>query len=343
MLTEMVIMQKNILGKTIILSIIIVLPGCTHRSNIIVKKIKVGLQKEQTDISDHVHIQPPPITVWIHGTMFLKKPFFHEIFQKDASLNLAIYANKKFYSHQIAEALYMQDPAQYPLETAYAFAWSGMLSAAARLDAAKKLYNQLITLIDKYVLRWNVYPQIRIIAHSHGGNVALNLALVEKIYQRGLKINTLLLLACPVQKETMPYAASNIFEHMYSLYSALDIVQVIAPQQGVSKVPFSKRIFPIDLKVLQAQVKINGRAIFHTDFTSKYFVQSIPSILSELYMLEAHYGAYIMKKIVFCISVCKQKISKHSSVRARKRYLVKKRVYVSDLFRKKNFLPIYLS
>lgn len=334
-------MQKNSLGKTIIILVIIMsLPSCTHQSSIVTKKVIVKTHQQDSSIIGNQ--EPPPINIWIHGTMFLKKPFFHEVFAQDSVLNLAIYMHKDFYTHQIAELLHQQDPNQFPLETLYAFAWSGRLSAIARFDAAKKLYNQLIILIERYKKKWAIYPKIKIIAHSHGANVALNLGLVEKIYQKGLKINTLLLLACPVQKETMPYAASKEFEHIYSLYSSLDMVQVIAPQQGSTKKPFSKRMFPGHLKVVQAKVKLNGKAIFHTDFTSKYFIQSIPLLLTELDILEKAYTQYIAKKIVLHITLQKQRSKRHNFISARKRYPLQKKLYVQNLFKKKHFTHIYL-
>ncbi|RTL05869.1 hypothetical protein EKK58_06550 [Candidatus Dependentiae bacterium] len=334
-------MQKKILEKAfIMLGVILMLPGCTHRSHIVTKRIIVEIGKKN-DVSFCAQ-EPPPITIWIHGTMFLKKPFFHEIFAQDALLNLAIYMDKDFYSHQIAELLYQQDPGQFPLETLYAFSWSGKLSAMSRFDAAKKLYHQLIELIEKYKKKWALYPKINIIAHSHGANVALNLGLIEKIYQKKLKIDTLLLLACPVQKETMHYAGSKEFRRIYSLYSSLDMVQVIAPQQGSTKKPFSKRIFPGHLKVVQAKVKLNGKAIFHTDFTSRYFIQSIPSLLEKLHELEEDYAQYVAKKIVLHIILQKQKSKYYNVATARKRYPLKKKLYAQNLFKKKDFRDIYL-
>jgi uncharacterized protein YbaR (Trm112 family) len=274
--------------------------------------------------------------------VFLKRPLFHEFFQQDSTLNLAIYMNKKFYPHKLAELLYEQDPEQFPLETLYAFGWSGKLSAVARFDAAKKLYYQLITLVEKYKTKWNIYPPIRIIAHSHGANVALNLALIEQMYKQGLKVHTLLLLACPVQKETMAHVMSEHFEHLYSLYSALDMVQIIAPQQGISKLPFSKRLFPPRFNLVQGKVKLNGKAMFHTDFTSRLFIQSIPTLLNELQYIEKNYISYSEKNILLHITSHKKKNAHVISRNIRKRYPIKQKIYVHDLLRKKNFLPIYL-
>ncbi|HTM06555.1 MAG TPA: hypothetical protein VL201_04920 [Patescibacteria group bacterium] len=303
-------------------------------------KIKV---EPNTEKNISIDIQKPPfITIWIHGTVFLKKPLFHELFQQNSVLNLAIYMNKKFYPHKLAELLYEQDPEEFPLETLYAFGWSGKLSASARFDAAKTLYNQLLLLIKKYKAKWNTYPSIRIIAHSHGANVALNLAFIEQMYQQGLKIHTLLLLACPVQKETVSFAMSKQFEHLYSLYSPLDIVQIIAPQQGTSKLPFSKRIFPPHSNLVQAKVRLNGKAMFHTEFTSELFIRSIPSLLRELQAIEKDYTSYSEKKVLLHITSKKKKNIQYELCNIRKRYPTKKKTYVYDLLRKKNFLPIYL-
>ena len=82
----------------------------------------------------------------------------------------------------------------------YTFGWSGLMSAKDRYAEAVELYRQLIPVYAAFEQR-GIKPNIRIVAYSHGGNVALNLALAR---QRNptlphLTVNELVLLGMPVQ------------------------------------------------------------------------------------------------------------------------------------------------
>lgn len=57
----------------------------------------------------------------------------------------------------------------------YLFGWSGFLSQKRRRLEAVRCYNQLFEKI-KFYQHLGFNPKIRILAHSHGGNLALNLA-----------------------------------------------------------------------------------------------------------------------------------------------------------------------
>ncbi|QQR48644.1 hypothetical protein IPF37_03705 [bacterium] len=62
----------------------------------------------------------------------------------------------------------------------YAFGWSGLMSQQRRRSEAIRLYNSLIE--EQERLRTEgINAKIRIIAHSHGGNLALNLGGIGKI------------------------------------------------------------------------------------------------------------------------------------------------------------------
>jgi hypothetical protein len=56
----------------------------------------------------------------------------------------------------------------------YVFGWSGLLSQKRRRKEAVRLYNSLIEERDK-LIDLGFEPKIRIISHSHGGNLVLNL------------------------------------------------------------------------------------------------------------------------------------------------------------------------
>jgi hypothetical protein len=60
----------------------------------------------------------------------------------------------------------------------YTFGWSGLMSQKQRRKEAIRFYNALSDEVAKYE-KEGMHPKIRVIAHSHGGNLALNLGAVK--------------------------------------------------------------------------------------------------------------------------------------------------------------------
>lgn len=257
------------------------LPCCTHRSRVIAKKIALPYSTKGTAIRLPL-AGPPPITIWIHGTRF--RPPFDNLLIKKGILRNASILKKRSYTYQIATILDEADPTIFPLETFYSFTWSGGISNQERLLAAQLLYTQLQHIIAEYMQKWEVYPVIRMISHSHGGNVALNMVKIEEQTKplHPLIIDTFIMLACPVQNNTMHLTQNSMFHSIYSLYSSLDMVQVIAPQRFYGMLPFSYRKFPKHANIIQAKIRMNGHAVFHTEFTTKRFFKSLPLIIKTL-------------------------------------------------------------
>lgn len=110
-------------------------------------------------------------------------------------------------------------------ETYALFGWSGLLSQKARKDSGFELYKALINYQKEQRLNGKKDARIRLITHSHGGNVALWLAEAEAIYQEGLTIETLVMLGAPIQEETAQYIASPVFSSIFLGYSTGDSVQ----------------------------------------------------------------------------------------------------------------------
>lgn len=61
----------------------------------------------------------------------------------------------------------------------YTFGWSGILSSIKRRNDSLRLYNTLSDEVARYY-KMGIKPKIRLICHSHGGNVALNLGMVHE-------------------------------------------------------------------------------------------------------------------------------------------------------------------
>lgn len=237
-------------------------------------------------------VQEKTITVWIHGTrQFFSRYFLHNFFEIPKGLNNAKTIEEQLHTREIAEILHNNAPEKFPLEDLYFYGWSGNLSFKARHEAARILYNLLQALVEEYKKNYGDTPKIRIISHSHGGNIALNLARFNE--NLGLVVNELVLLACPVQSHTCYLTSHPTFEKVYSLYSRFDSLQVIDPQQayywlnvdlGASTSKpnnfFSQRLFPAHDKLHQVELKYNYFGPSHLDFIMNPFVERLPNILA---------------------------------------------------------------
>ena len=254
---------------------------------------KVAVKKN--DAEKQKKNNPPPITIWVHGTFFFPNYLLPKFFYCKDGLNLATVLDTSYHHRMIAQTLSETDPERFPLETFYLFGWSGKLSFSARQKAAQELYTALKKLIAEYEKKYNQKPFIRIITHSHGGNVTLNMAALQD-QANDIKIAELILLACPVQERTKRLAQDELFPTIVSLFSTLDTMQVLDPQglyqkeiheiqkqYEKRKAPlFSEREFEPHKNLTQVKLKINERGLFHIEFMLKRFLGLLPTILNEI-------------------------------------------------------------
>lgn len=216
----------------------------------------------------------PWLTIWIHGTRLTPKIFFKKFFHVAPGLTKATKLDTSYHHRSIAQTLCELDNTQFDLNAFYLYGWSGKLSFNKRRIAAQELHESLNKLIAQYTIDHGVMPRLRIITHSHGGNVALNLAHCTTPNSQ-FSIDQLILLACPVQEQTKELVKHPLFKNIYSLYSKRDLLQVADPQ-GIyanesdedffDRSWFSQRLFPADPKLKQAQITYNGRGILHVEF-----------------------------------------------------------------------------
>lgn len=115
----------------------------------------------------------------------------------------------------------------------YTFGWTGLVSNTARFCEAQAFYHQLNHLCNEYKKTKRCIPRIQIVAYSHGGNVALNLARIDSllpVHQRlPVAIDELILLGVPMQRDTSQYASSALFKRVINIYSQKDYIQKIDP------------------------------------------------------------------------------------------------------------------
>lgn len=103
------------------------------------------------------------------------------------------------------------------LEKADQFGWSGHNSESARRIAARELINW-----------WHQLgkPTLNVVAHSHGGNVAMFAAMIEP----NLKFRRLILLGTPARIQYLPRAAQT--EHLHNVFSQFDSTQTLGSWGG---------------------------------------------------------------------------------------------------------------
>jgi hypothetical protein len=282
------------------------LSSCMHRSHLIKKTVCVEYKAPTRKSLEQATecIISPSITVWIHGTKFMRSETFKQVYNGMPDMKkLSDFPPK----HKIQFHMKMLDrdaPELFNYNSLYLFGWSGKLSVRERYWVALILYQNLCALSDSYKAKHGVVPTINLVTHSHGGNVALNLARIHKMRNAELAIDTLVLLACPVQSETKDLAGNPFFKKTYVFYSALDMIQLLAPEFVCNMrddegsiighcsrfIPFSERCFDNNEHVKQAWIKINSHAIVHSTFTTTRFLRTIPTLLATVDELYEEYN-----------------------------------------------------
>ena len=274
-------MRSNIWA---IFLLILSFTGCGEKNKIIREKLYI---KESE--TNHITTSSLPqgseyITIWIHGTKLIPRPILHTIFHSPDGLVPASSLDTQFHLRTIADTLCAADPEKFSSEYMFLFGWSGQLAFQERKEAAKTLYSQIKPVIKSYEFKYKKRPKIRIITHSHGGNVALNLAKIKD--DSGFVIDELILLACPVQETTAELIKDPIFKEVFVLYSSLDLLQIIDPQglysQNNNCPLLSKKRFPVGKNITQVKMKMNGRALLHSDFIRIKFAFMLPKVIDKM-------------------------------------------------------------
>lgn len=282
---------KNI---SFLIASILLISGCTKEKRTINKKavvITVQRTKKRSTISVAApeETSSPWITVFIHGTRLVPRIFARASFHCDSGFHTASEIKNRLLHGRIGYTLNRTAPQQFPIDNYYYYCWSGDLSFESREKAAHILYGHLTRVIKEYKEKNGQTPLLRVIGHSHGCNVALNLAR-EKTTTDPLSIDQLILLAGPVQAAYIPLIKDDMFKKIYSLYSRADSIQIIDPQ-GVYKYTkkngfisslFSRRRFTPQSNIKQVKIKLNGRAPGHVEFIYPHFIRLIPQIIHTM-------------------------------------------------------------
>jgi hypothetical protein len=258
-----------------------------------VTQTKIDLHLSQISTIMEIQETKPRITVWIHGSKGLGKisDFVHATPHQGMSHISKI--PPRYRLGKILKTIAESDPYRFPEEHFFVFGWSGKLSFELRRQEAQRLYDALITLLEEYEAKHGVIPHLTLITHSHGGNVALNLATLPN-KKASFAIDQMIILACPVQHETEHLIHDPLFKSLFSFYSSTDMLQILDPQGMyiTSRNPkrhfeLSHRQFPHCEKLHQAKIQINGHGLMHIGFIVERFAKLLPRIIDESQKLDA--------------------------------------------------------
>jgi len=106
----------------------------------------------------------------------------------------------------------------------FLFGHLGLLCQNYRADAGVELYNHICDTVAELQKSY-CHVRVRLVTHSHGGNIALNLARAERLYNRKLVVDDLIMYGAPIQVETAAYAYDPLFVRVINCYSEGDSIQ----------------------------------------------------------------------------------------------------------------------
>ncbi len=148
----------------------------------------------------------------------------------------------------------------------YTYGWSALLSREARLHDAYRLFLELNREMD-YLRAQGYNPKLRLIGYSHGGTVAILLALIKRLYNftPHFKMDELYLMGTPIQTDTDYLITDPLFGKIYNIFSRGDRFQKM--DCFSSGQFFSQRVFSthcglpeLPEKLTQIEIKITRPA-----------------------------------------------------------------------------------
>lgn len=168
------------------------------------------------------------------------------------------------------------------LGTVSFFLWSGKNRHEERVVASK----ELVEFIEMF---YPIDAQINIIAHSHGGNVAILASqIMGNNRANNYRIHRLYLLATPVS--TISYMPDmHAIDYVYNFFSFNDFIQ---PVFG-----FFEREYPVHARIANICITLNGKEPDHSQLHDPLIAQWLPNIHQVLQINNANgFGLFDFKK-----------------------------------------------
>jgi hypothetical protein len=275
------------LVAVLLMTILLVTSGCINKRSKMMRALPTDSLVDTTGTIQE-EIKPPIIVnVWIHGTRLAPKGILENFFYSPDGLMHSQLIDTKYHVRTIVDTICQGDPEQFDSEHFYIFGWCGSLCFNARHTAGQKLYQALIDVQEMYWQRDRQPVEFRLFAHSHGGNVALSAAHWHPEDAPSFTVRELVLMACPVQEHTQKYLLHPSFQTVYSLYSTIDLIQIIDPQGLYKNIQkpmslFSQRVFKHDPKIYQVRLRMDRHPLTHGEFIFKPFLRHMGAVLNAI-------------------------------------------------------------
>ncbi|HBS48554.1 TPA: hypothetical protein DEO28_01475 [Candidatus Dependentiae bacterium] len=178
---------------------------------------------------------------------------------------------------------YQQENDNQNVVTLYTFGWDGRLDKTNRENSGNQLYEELTKELEAKKKENIKVEQTEIIAHSHGGNVALYLAKAEDKEHKNLQIDKLIMFGTPIQKETKNFANHPVFKKVYNFYSKGDMVQ-ISDLISTNAMKSERKIFIANSfpKIINVRLIVGKQNPLHTElwFNEIFFLYRKDFLLS---------------------------------------------------------------
>lgn len=162
----------------------------------------------------------------------------------------------------------------------YTFGWSGLVSQYRRRYEAVRLYNHLVEESEKFE-RQGITPKIRLIAHSHGGNVCLNLAAIEKILHKKNINQEHIFSENQDEQESI--------QEMFKIISQFPNKEAALQKKGQKRynyVPSTKYIFIDELIMLGTPIQLETASFVLSDIFKKiYNIYSEEDVIQKIDIL----------------------------------------------------------
>ena len=232
-----------------------------------------------------VHGACQDITIYVHGTttslgLRLISKFYPEVSFGAPGLHHVLEMNGDALMLQDVKLLEQKDPNRFCMQYFYTFGWSGKLLKKAREKAGCDLYHEICGLLKKYKKKYGVYPKIRLLTFSHGGNVALEMIKHLPFFVDQVIELELVLVAIPVQKTTEKYIENKHIKCSYVISSSRDLLQVVDCYRHDDGFHIPNRFFNTTiLNCKQIEVAINNRGLGHMDLMRSFMVH-LPDALN---------------------------------------------------------------
>ncbi len=168
------------------------------------------------------------------------------------TLNPALIGNKYYAAYPITQAYASINEACKPdnhNELLYTFGWSGLMSQHSRRYEAIRLYNALAQEVEK-LQKEGLTPRIRIITHSHGGNLCLNLAAVQYVLKSHAFDQRQIISSDPDEQESIEKMAA-----LFTKLTTKEIASMGVDQKIYDYVPQHKNLVIDELVMLGTPIQ----------------------------------------------------------------------------------------